>query len=116
MRIVTNWRERERESESQLGRDRVLVLMGRKKKKTPRDGSSSKPDIWCFYCDRTFKSEKTLIDHQRIKHFKCVLCNKRVTTASGLVTHVTNVHKVRMYARVCVCVVFAIDFLNQHDM
>ena len=52
-----------------------------------------KPEIWCFYCDREFDDEKVLILHQKAKHFKCEHCQKKLSTAGGLVVHVVQVHK-----------------------
>ncbi|KAH7288622.1 hypothetical protein KP509_31G034100 [Ceratopteris richardii] len=60
--------------------------MGKKKKKAP-------PKVWCFYCDREFDDEKILIQHQKAKHFKCIVCHKKLSTAGGLVIHVLQVHK-----------------------
>jgi len=60
--------------------------MGRKKKKF-------KPIVFCYYCDRTFENEKVLIQHQRAKHFKCVVCHKRLGSAHGMMVHVFQVHK-----------------------
>ncbi|KAI8805966.1 hypothetical protein BJ742DRAFT_740961 [Cladochytrium replicatum] len=48
---------------------------------------------WCWYCDREFADEKVLIDHQRAKHFKCHICNKKLSTASGMSVHISQVHK-----------------------
>mmetsp|Transcript_20113 Transcript_20113/g.51012 ORF Transcript_20113/g.51012 Transcript_20113/m.51012 type:complete len:328 (-) Transcript_20113:99-1082(-) len=60
--------------------------MGRKKKK------QQKP--FCWYCDREFNDEKVLIDHQRAKHFKCSVCHKKLTSATGLSLHLLQVHKI----------------------
>jgi hypothetical protein len=59
--------------------------MGRKKKKT------AKP--WCWYCNREFDDEKILIQHQKAKHFKCHICNKKLFTGPGLAIHCMQVHK-----------------------
>jgi transcription elongation factor Elf1 len=48
---------------------------------------------WCFYCDRDFDDEKILIQHQKAKHFKCTHCNRKLGSASGMATHVAQVHK-----------------------
>ncbi|PRP85995.1 hypothetical protein PROFUN_05766 [Planoprotostelium fungivorum] len=50
--------------------------MGKKKKK------EEKP--YCWYCLRTFDDEKVLIQHQRAQHFKCHLCNRKLSTAGGM--------------------------------
>ncbi len=48
---------------------------------------------WCFYCDRKFADEATLIQHQKAKHFKCTHCHKRLSSASGLRVHCHQVHR-----------------------
>lgn len=48
---------------------------------------------FCYYCEREFESEDTLIQHQRFKHFKCPLCNRKPESAGGLVVHMLQVHK-----------------------
>lgn len=62
--------------------------MTRKKKKK----EDEKP--WCYYCDRIFSDENTLIQHQKNKHFKCAECNRKLNTAQGLAVHSYQVHKV----------------------
>ncbi|CAM9106246.1 unnamed protein product, partial [Heterosigma akashiwo] len=64
--------------------------MGKKKKKTAVR-EEEKP--WCFYCERIFEDEKVLIQHQKSKHFKCHVCNKKLSTAGGMVVHCLQVHK-----------------------
>ncbi|XP_050996995.1 BUB3-interacting and GLEBS motif-containing protein ZNF207-like [Acomys russatus] len=59
--------------------------MGRKKKK------KLKP--WCWYCNRDFDDEKILIHHQKVKHFKCHICHKKLYTGYGLSIHCMQVHK-----------------------
>jgi len=59
--------------------------MGKKKKKAPK--------VWCFYCEREFEDEKILIQHQKAKHFKCHVCHKKLSSASGMLIHVLQVHK-----------------------
>ncbi|KAL8152071.1 hypothetical protein V2J09_021879 [Rumex salicifolius] len=60
--------------------------MGKKKKR-----ASDK--VFCYYCDREFDDEKILVQHQKAKHFKCHVCNKKLSTAGGMVIHVLQVHK-----------------------
>ncbi|CAH9145736.1 unnamed protein product [Cuscuta epithymum] len=60
--------------------------MGKKKKRT-----SDK--VWCYYCDREFDDEKILVQHQKAKHFKCHVCQKKLSTAGGMAIHVLQVHK-----------------------
>ncbi|KAJ3290081.1 hypothetical protein HK104_007023 [Borealophlyctis nickersoniae] len=59
--------------------------MAKKKKK------EMKP--WCWYCEREFEDEKVLINHQKIKHFKCNSCNRKLNTVGGLCVHLSQVHK-----------------------
>ena len=61
--------------------------MGRKKKKA----EGLKP--WCWYCDRDFDDEEILVQHQKAKHFKCHICNKKLYTAPGMVIHCQQKHK-----------------------
>lgn len=61
--------------------------MGKKK----RENKAKQP--WCFYCEREFKTEEVLIDHQKAKHFKCHVCHKKMYSGPGLVTHCRFVHK-----------------------
>ncbi|EIE18094.1 hypothetical protein COCSUDRAFT_68416 [Coccomyxa subellipsoidea C-169] len=48
---------------------------------------------WCYYCDRIFSDESTLIQHQKAKHFKCTTCHRKLTSASGLRVHCHQVHR-----------------------
>jgi hypothetical protein len=70
--------------------------MGKKNNKG-RDNTNTieeeSPDIWCFYCDREFETEKILIEHQKARHFKCQICSRKLNSASGLNVHMTQVHK-----------------------
>ena len=59
--------------------------MGKKKKRPSK--------VWCYYCDREFDDEKVLVQHQKAKHFKCHVCNKKLSTAGGMAIHVLQVHK-----------------------
>ncbi|GAB2227262.1 hypothetical protein Droror1_Dr00009077 [Drosera rotundifolia] len=60
--------------------------MGKKKKR-------QNDKVFCYYCDREFDDEKILVQHQKAKHFKCHVCNKKLSTAGGMVIHVLQVHK-----------------------
>ncbi|GAB5590150.1 hypothetical protein Unana1_05050 [Umbelopsis nana] len=51
---------------------------------------------WCWYCDKDFDDDKVLVTHQRAKHFKCDVCNKKLTTAGGMAVHAMQVHKVEI--------------------
>lgn len=52
---------------------------------------------WCWYCEKDFEDDKVLVTHQRAKHFKCEVCNKKLTTAGGMVVHAQQVHKLEIY-------------------
>ncbi len=58
--------------------------MGRKKKKNPE--SQLKP--WCWYCDREFQDERTLVEHQKCEHGTARHGTARHGTAQPkLITH-----------------------------
>ena len=61
--------------------------MGKKKKKEVAKR------VYCYYCERDFEDEGILIQHQKARHFKCHLCNKKMSTASGMSIHIQQVHK-----------------------
>ncbi|CAM9139559.1 unnamed protein product [Ectocarpus sp. 6 AP-2014] len=64
--------------------------MGKKKKqKVAKDET----EAWCYYCDRVFEHEEVLILHQKTKHFSCMFCKKKLSTAGGLVVHAQQVHR-----------------------
>ncbi|KAI8991671.1 hypothetical protein BDF20DRAFT_812126 [Mycotypha africana] len=63
--------------------------MGKKRKSKPM-----RP--WCWYCEKDFEDDKVLVTHQRAKHFKCTACNKKLTTAGGMVVHCQQVHKIEI--------------------
>mmetsp|Transcript_14798 Transcript_14798/g.36144 ORF Transcript_14798/g.36144 Transcript_14798/m.36144 type:complete len:289 (-) Transcript_14798:193-1059(-) len=64
--------------------------MGRKRKNKKKE-EVKKP--FCYYCDREFVDEQTLIRHQKAKHFTCRHCFKKLGTVRGLVVHVAQLHK-----------------------
>lgn len=66
------------------------IAMGKKKKQSVVKDDK---EAWCYYCDRVFEHEEVLIQHQKAKHFKCPTCNKKLSTAGGLVVHNSQVHK-----------------------
>ena len=37
---------------------------------------------FCYYCDREFDTVKTLIQHQRTKHFNCSECGLKFDTVT----------------------------------
>ncbi|OQR87429.1 hypothetical protein ACHHYP_08861 [Achlya hypogyna] len=66
--------------------------MGKKKRKDGIDEPKI-AKVYCYYCERIFEDEKVLIMHQKSRHFKCNFCNKKLSTASGMVVHCAQVHK-----------------------
>ncbi|KAK3676643.1 hypothetical protein LTR78_003418 [Recurvomyces mirabilis] len=48
---------------------------------------------WCYYCERDFNDLVILMSHQKSKHFKCYVCNRRLNTIGGLSVHMSQVHK-----------------------
>ena len=48
---------------------------------------------FCYYCDKEFNNEIILHQHQKARHFNCVACRKRFSTAPALGTHIIQVHK-----------------------
>ncbi|TMW56003.1 hypothetical protein Poli38472_008651 [Pythium oligandrum] len=65
--------------------------MGKKKRR--EEVVATQRRIYCYYCDRAFDDEKILIQHQKARHFKCHICHKKLSTASGMVIHMVQVHK-----------------------
>ncbi|KAI8904045.1 hypothetical protein EDD86DRAFT_195201 [Gorgonomyces haynaldii] len=49
--------------------------------------------IWCWYCDKEFQDERTLVQHQRLRHFKCSECPRKLLSGPGLRQHMMQVHK-----------------------
>lgn len=47
----------------------------------------------CYYCKREFDTEKTLIIHQKVKHFSCDICNRRLNGSNGLLVHHQQIHR-----------------------
>jgi len=71
--------------------------MGRKKALTASQAHEPfelKP--FCYYCEREFDSDKTLIQHQRTKHFNCAECGLKFDTVTGLRVHMLNAYKKTM--------------------
>ena len=62
-------------------------------KRRQRAKKAKKPVIFCYFCDREFQDLKVLVDHQKAKHFRCHVCNKRMNSTFGLHAHCANVHK-----------------------
>ncbi len=61
--------------------------MGRKK----RDLSYLLP--FCYYCDKSFKTEIDLHQHQKAKHFYCQYCKNKFTTVLSMIHHNTKLHQ-----------------------
>jgi Zinc finger, C2H2 type len=61
--------------------------------KRGRRGKKKKEKIYCYYCERVFKDETTLVEHQRAKHFKCPKCPRRLLGLSSLLNHARKVHE-----------------------
>merc|ERR1719343_2020551 len=51
---------------------------------------------FCYYCEREFDNTKTLIQHQRTKHFNCAECGLKFDTVTGLRVHMLNAYKKTM--------------------
>lgn len=46
----------------------------------------------CYYCDRDFVDEQTLILHQRARHFRCGSCDRQFLKVGDLVWHAQKKH------------------------
>lgn len=71
--------------------------MGRKKIGVPNQAQETfelRP--FCYYCDKEFDCTKTLITHQRTKHFNCGECGLKFDTVTGLRVHMLNAYKKTM--------------------
>jgi len=68
----------------------LVQNMGRKKKKPVAER------VFCWYCNRDFADEDTLVQHQRAKHFRCPECNKQLNSAPGVAVHGRQVHKIEV--------------------
>lgn len=51
---------------------------------------------FCYYCEKDFDTIKTLIQHQRTKHFNCAECGAKFDTVTGLRVHMLNAYKKTM--------------------
>jgi len=68
--------------------------MGRKKA-----NAGPKEDLrpFCFFCERKFDDVRTLLQHQRAKHFKCPDCDDggglgKCESVQGLIVHTLKIH------------------------
>ncbi|CAJ1345504.1 unnamed protein product [Effrenium voratum] len=60
---------------------------------TNQAGEAVDTQPFCYYCDRKFDDEKTLVQHQRIKHFCCFECGRTFSSVTGLRVHMLNAYK-----------------------
>ena len=70
--------------------------MGKKSAKRPRETLEELLERpFCYYCGKDFDHQGILHDHQKAKHFKCIVghCNRRLNTVGGLRVHMQQVHK-----------------------
>ncbi|GMF17156.1 unnamed protein product [Phytophthora lilii] len=67
--------------------------MGKKKRRDDAGAEAPQRRVFCYYCDRNFDDEKVLILHQKARHFKCPTCHKKLSTVSGMLIHIQQVHK-----------------------
>mmetsp|Transcript_3418 Transcript_3418/g.12321 ORF Transcript_3418/g.12321 Transcript_3418/m.12321 type:complete len:341 (-) Transcript_3418:146-1168(-) len=61
------------------------------RKKKAKEAPAAKP--FCYYCDRVFEDEAILIQHQKARHFKCYVCNKKLNSLNGMKIHLYQVHR-----------------------
>lgn len=48
---------------------------------------------FCYYCDKEYDHQDTLMEHQRDRHFSCLKCPKKFSTANSMSTHMLSVHR-----------------------
>ena len=48
---------------------------------------------FCYYCDKEYDHKDTLLEHQRDRHFACLKCHKKFSTAGSMSTHMLSVHR-----------------------
>lgn len=71
--------------------------MGKRKKVGDQVEAPQANRPFCYFCDRTFHDEGTLIQHQRAKHFRCQECDDSVArgkceSVQGLIVHTLKQH------------------------
>lgn len=49
--------------------------------------------FFCYYCDKEYDFKDTLLEHQRDRHFSCLKCPKKFSTAGSMATHMNSVHR-----------------------
>lgn len=72
--------------------------MGRKKGPVGAEPAQNAFELkpFCYYCDKEFDTAKTLIQHQRTRHFNCAECGLKFDTVTGLRVHMLNAYKKTM--------------------
>lgn len=70
----------------------IYYIMGRKSKYR----TYLKP--FCYYCDKEYNTEAILYQHQKAKHFACLIskCSKRCSTGPSLYDHVKKMHNLEI--------------------
>jgi len=48
---------------------------------------------FCYYCDKEYEHKDTLLEHQKNRHFSCLRCQKKFSTAVSVSTHMLSVHR-----------------------
>jgi hypothetical protein len=52
--------------------------------------------VTCYYCEKEYANETTLINHQKNVHFKCEECHRKVSGITGLQIHCQTVHRTEL--------------------
>lgn len=75
------------------------IVGGTKRKREYQSLEELLATPWCYYCDRSFSDDKVLHEHQKAKHFQCIVgnCHRRLNTAGGLRVHMQQVHKEELH-------------------
>lgn len=71
---------------------------------------------FCYYCDKTFKNEIVLHQHQKAKHFTCQKCQKKFSTADAMKQHTSQTHKesVNKYLHFFFFIFLPTDFVTSY--
>lgn len=48
---------------------------------------------FCYYCDKEYEHKDTLLEHQKDRHFSCLKCPKKFSTAGSMSVHMMSVHR-----------------------
>ena len=78
-----------------MGKDRHAKKKREREALAARGGPSTDLDerVTCYYCDKEYANETTLINHQKNVHFKCEECHRKVSGVTGLQVHCQTVHR-----------------------